>query len=748
MIKKKLTFFALIIFLLSGCAFAYFNTFFNAKKYYNQAYSQEKTNGKTSQAAKKNYKKAIEKCGVVLTDFKDSKWADDALFLMAKSFYYRGNGYVTAKEKFNDLLKFFPESEFVSESIIFIAKSEYALNHKDKAYSILVEFIQNPDHKDKHPEALLVLSNYYVENEHYQKALHYLRKLIDNYKKSDEFQETYFLLAKTYHKIEDYEESSRICDEILSSRVEKRIKLNTLYLKAYNFLLLNKFEESHKLSEKLLRKEFVVNKIPKIRLLLARSEIGLGNYEKAIELMELIIKDNERNAIGAETAYYFGELYFSKLLDYEKAIENFNKVKTMDSRSEFVKLALSKSTVASQILQFQDTDRTISTKDLVEEQFVLAEYYLDELEMPDSALAVYDRILYQKDILLCNIDSLNILIDEINTNLDSLLTSDSLQAISDTVESDSSIISLDEKIIEDSLQNVSGIIKTESTIDSTKILDDGKSISLLQQDSVNIVFEDSLLVIENGDKETIVKPPLKRTYQNTLDSLQTRKKSFEDDVIKYEKKFIPFTLFVKSWIYKKILKDTLNATKQLEFMKENYADNKYTFALERLINNQKLEITTPEFLAASNDYNEAIQDATINPEITINRLQNFIEKYDNKFNKKARFSIGFISYYSLADTITAKVYFDSLLSENSSSQYSQFINKIYDGENFITTYRLPYFEDLDLKELEQMQLSDEEINSDSLEISPQNPENDSLNVSFPAKHNLENRLLETEDARP
>ncbi|HOD55113.1 MAG TPA: tetratricopeptide repeat protein, partial [Candidatus Cloacimonadota bacterium] len=156
----KLSLFVLIILLLSSCA--YYNTFYNAKQYFESAQKKPLTNrNKPSSAAIEEYNKVIKKCGVILTDYKDSKWADDALFLLAKALYFRGNNEIQALEKADDLLKFYPDSPFIPEAHILIAKINYDLNKKADAFKMLQEFIQRAEFKEQHPKALVLISDYY-----------------------------------------------------------------------------------------------------------------------------------------------------------------------------------------------------------------------------------------------------------------------------------------------------------------------------------------------------------------------------------------------------------------------------------------------------------------------------------------------------------------------------------------------------------------------------------------------------------
>ena len=90
----------------SGCV--YFNTFYNAQKYFRQAEKERRVHeeqhasweleeGATEayqvprpQKADQLYGQAARKASRVLEDYKESELVDDAMFLMGRSFYWRG----------------------------------------------------------------------------------------------------------------------------------------------------------------------------------------------------------------------------------------------------------------------------------------------------------------------------------------------------------------------------------------------------------------------------------------------------------------------------------------------------------------------------------------------------------------------------------------------------------------------------------------------------------------------------------
>ena len=131
--KSRIRFvFISLLFLMSQCA--YFNTFYNAKRYYKLAYHETLRNrtDRLTASEKTNYGKAIEKANKLIRLYPQSKYVDDALLLSGKAFYFQKE-YHQAIRKLTDLQKSYPESELFTEATLWIAKSNLELENFSRA---------------------------------------------------------------------------------------------------------------------------------------------------------------------------------------------------------------------------------------------------------------------------------------------------------------------------------------------------------------------------------------------------------------------------------------------------------------------------------------------------------------------------------------------------------------------------------------------------------------------------------------
>ncbi len=499
-IRRTLLFLVLLFSLfLSGCV--YYNTLYNAKKLYKSARSRPLINGKPNTQAIDEYTRAMKKCGYILTEYKNSPYADQALFLLTQSLFYKGNSNLQAYEKCQDFLKFYPKDELVPEVILFEATILHEMKKNDEAVSTLTSFLQEPIFKKYYPRAYLQLSISSMDEKAYAQAQYYLQKIIDNYPHSKEYKEAFFQLGYAFHIENKFADSNQVFQKLLKSRLEKIIKLDARYYIALNDYYQKNYKKADIEIKPLLKAESRADKIPLIKLLKARNLLGLNQYTDAVSLYESINTDYPKTIHSAEANYYLGEFNLNYQHNYEKAITFYNNVKLESNLSPFVEDAFSKSAIASQIILYNKKDSNLAIKEMVNQQMKLAEYYLHSMNLPDSALSVYRGVVNHRGILEAQLDSL----DQRIAHLDSLgVPKDTLKVIkldSLAISGDSLKTSRTDtlNVINDSLR----VSQPDSLNVGKKLWNDAKTDSIgIQKDTLSVHKRDSFV----NPEETKYKP--------------------------------------------------------------------------------------------------------------------------------------------------------------------------------------------------------------------------------------------------
>ncbi|MDD2332282.1 MAG: tetratricopeptide repeat protein, partial [Candidatus Cloacimonetes bacterium] len=213
----KLIILCLVLLLIVACGID--NTMYNAKKYFREAQARPLTaTGRPSSQAVTDYTKTIQKCGYILTERPRSKQADDALYLMARALYYKGNSSFQAKEQFENLIRIYPDSPSIPESYIYLAKVNRDINRNKDAEKVLEEFIRNPRFKDHHARALLILADFEIKDKDFYRAQYWLEKILSDYSHTKEHNEAFFLFGKNYYEQKDYESSLREFEKLSNLR--------------------------------------------------------------------------------------------------------------------------------------------------------------------------------------------------------------------------------------------------------------------------------------------------------------------------------------------------------------------------------------------------------------------------------------------------------------------------------------------------------------------------------------------------
>lgn len=179
---RRVGIFALLAFLLTGTGCAYYNTFYLARKYYNLGVNAEKKNttGRLAPEATTQFDKAIKQAEKILTRYPNSKWVDDALFLMGRAHFGRED-YSAARQRFEELLTRLPDSEFAAQARFWIGRTHFAGNDYVKAAEVFEELEAAGLDPAWGDDVVYFLGEISFAQEDYSGAVERYRDLIERY---------------------------------------------------------------------------------------------------------------------------------------------------------------------------------------------------------------------------------------------------------------------------------------------------------------------------------------------------------------------------------------------------------------------------------------------------------------------------------------------------------------------------------------------------------------------------------------
>lgn len=365
---------------LSGCA--YYNTFYNAKKFYRQAskerekrlrsqtrQNQAKSRGQSRTAAAaqqydmdrpstqemQNYAKAIEKASAVLNFYPNSKYVDDALMLLGKCFFYRRE-YPKAKRKFEELIGLYPNSEFIAETKLLFAKTYLELNEYTEAEEILSLLMLDSHTKRKIiEEAQQALGDLFYRQQRYDVAADAYRKAARESHNKQNRALALYRLGDCLLEMKQYDEVPDILRKAVKESPDNLFKSQAVYRLGEAQRLVHDYQSAIKTFTKLMAEEMDIKRLPMVKFQLAESIRLSGDIDGAIKWYETIIEDHKRTDAAARSYFALGEIQEKLFLDFKAAKESYDKVRGEFANSEVVPEARTRSENIGTLMELKKT---------------------------------------------------------------------------------------------------------------------------------------------------------------------------------------------------------------------------------------------------------------------------------------------------------------------------------------------------------------------------------------------------------
>lgn len=316
-LKNKLISLSSLILLFSSCA--YFNTFYNAKLFFNEAENLRLFNEgeDPTTGTRAHYQKVIDKCNIVIVKYDKSKFIDDAYFLKGKAHFFRAE-YQDAEDSFNRLINLNPgKYQLLSE--YWLALIKWKNEKHQPAINDLNTLFSKTDDKELSAKICKSQAEIYLELKKDAQALSALEKAAELTDDRADKGKIYFQLAELADKINDNKQAinnyekvikySLSNDRIMDShlRIVQRYRNSKRYKKASEEIL------------SMLKKPNFEKIYADLNLELAKLNFAQNKQESAINKLNDIVVKYPNTKVSSEAFYMLGNEYLFKLRDFEKA---------------------------------------------------------------------------------------------------------------------------------------------------------------------------------------------------------------------------------------------------------------------------------------------------------------------------------------------------------------------------------------------------------------------------------------------
>ncbi len=354
----------------SSCA--YFNTFHNTKSLYNNAKKEreKRKDNKITPAERKLYDETITKASKILELYPNSKYVDDALFILGESFYHKGES-IKAQRKFQELITYFPSSDYFLRAKVWLAKTNVKLRDYAAARVILNELLaQSELDKEAAEEAHFNLGEIQFSQGFYEeaaKAYHAAAQIGKNRSTTSNawlhLGECQLFFGNNSAAVTSFRNAVKTSPDNLQGFDARLNYINSLKLSG-------DFKTAARLCNELLDNPVFQRKSGFLRLELADiiywegkalndrlkgTDLKyLGKIDEAIEKYEIVILQNKRSEVSATAHYRIADIREHDLRDFAGAKEHYEKVKLEYSRSEYAEQAQEKAKNIAELIRLNN----------------------------------------------------------------------------------------------------------------------------------------------------------------------------------------------------------------------------------------------------------------------------------------------------------------------------------------------------------------------------------------------------------
>ncbi len=327
--EKTVLLLLLLVLLGSGCA--YFNTYYNAQRYYEEGIrSIERGQGGRAQTGKLN--ESLKVASRVLEFYPESRWVDDALLLMGKSYFYLQN-YYNAIGKFSELREKFPESELIPQCNLWQAKSLLELREFDEARTWLVLIVKSKAPRDVWVESRMVLGVILEELGNLEQAANAYREVVDSARDKRLKGRAWYQLGLVSLRMNNLEEAAasfaRVGRFHPGVEIERQASLGHIDAEIW----MHNYRRAEKLIARGLKDEHYFEEWDRFELKECLLLEERGDFSEAIDCYRSHLDEYSRLSSTATACFRLGSIYLLHYDQPDSALKYYEQVSAEERES-------------------------------------------------------------------------------------------------------------------------------------------------------------------------------------------------------------------------------------------------------------------------------------------------------------------------------------------------------------------------------------------------------------------------------
>jgi TolA-binding protein len=378
--------------LLAGCA--YFNTFYTARQNFEQAESQMRVqtdpDARASAGQAALYDKAIEGATKVIIEYPKSKWVDDSVLMIGRSYLAKGQ-YPEAQEKFDELARTFPKSELLDNALFYSGVAAERDHRREEAVALYDSLLTAYPKSQLRDDTLLRRSSLFLAMHQPERAIGDLTELS---RKSGKIgYDAGLNLAEALFAQHDYAAARAEFERVAQRAPTEQLRLDARLRAGDCDEASGNYAGAADSYLKLLHDSKTDDGKARARIRYGNALALSGGVDRGLVELKNVVDDYPRSPYAAEAMFRIGYLQEVVRDDFKAATEAYGQVAVQAGGSPFVAQARARSENLARLAETQSaaTDTTAANR-AAETAYRQAEHYLFQLAKPERALEEFTRI--------------------------------------------------------------------------------------------------------------------------------------------------------------------------------------------------------------------------------------------------------------------------------------------------------------------------------------------------------------------
>ncbi len=321
---------------------SYFNTFYNAKQSYDRGYRQfenqvDRINPERPirihrspvRAGVSDFEDAIERGSDLLIRFPESRYVDDAVALIGRSFFFLEN-FFNAEQKFVELYTITASNDKRQQAVIWRARTMLELKRNNEGINYLFNQLDSPEIEwDRRPraEAELIMAQFLVKTDQWEEAGQILFDALPEVRDNELRARGYFLHGQILEHLGEYQAAYDAYDRVRRSNPYYQMIYYSDLKKGILYRKMGRYEESRAHLASMARNNNNFEFLSEINFHRGRTHQAMNNPDEAIRFYREVLYFSYRTPsreVLAQTHYGMAEVYRFNLHDHDLAAAHYD----------------------------------------------------------------------------------------------------------------------------------------------------------------------------------------------------------------------------------------------------------------------------------------------------------------------------------------------------------------------------------------------------------------------------------------